>query len=705
MRGLPQLARRKETLQERMDRRNFFKLVGTASGGAVAGACGREGDAIIPLLVPEEQIVPGVEEWRPSVCRQCPAGCGTIVRVMRAERILEIDGEKVRKPIAAVKKIEGNPLDPVSGGRICGRGQAAVQRLYHPDRPRGPKIRNAAGVLEGASWDAALDRAAEALRAASAQQVLYLAAAVSGSRSAAVSSFLEGCGYAPARTAGTFDFEVERAAAQYAFGWNGIPLYEIQDADFVLSIGADFLGGWVSPVLYARRFGHMRRGRESIRGALFHAEARFSQTAWAADRWLPAAPGGEHALALAVGALLLQRHGKDAASLPPALAATLREADIAALCRQSGVRQSWVEEAAGRLASAAAPVVIGGASIVRGNSVAAAAVANALNLILGNVGRAGGVKAPSRPLDTAAVDTGAARPTAVFLDGIADAAVPLRVRALLDAATVIAFQPSAHADVLLPDHDALEAGRVVSPITVPGYALTGGPSFVRPLYDTRASEDVLSAIAKRLGKSAAVPPAPYEEIFAAQDGFADTREFVSYAERQGGWWQERSAEIPAAPDPEGPWGSAAAPGAPAASAYPLTFQAFSSVQYGDGGGADLPWLRQLPDPASSLMFDLPLEIDPDAAAALGVRNGDRLKVISAAGSVEAPAYVNPAAVPGVVSLGLGGTADALALLPPESAEGAGAQIFSCPARVERVGRSDRFLQFTRIDRDEEPARS
>ncbi len=688
-----------------MDRRNFFKLVGTASGGAVAGACGREANEIIPLLVPEEQIVPGIEEWRPSVCRQCPAGCGTIVRVMRAERILEIDGEKVRKPIAAVKKIEGNPLDPVSGGRICGRGQAAVQRLYHPDRPRGPKIRNDAGVLEDASWDAALDRATEALRAASPQQVLYLASAMSGSRSAAVSAFLEGCGYAPARTAGTFDFEVERAAAQYAFGWDGIPLYEIQDADFVLSIGADFLGGWVSPVLYSRRFGHMRRGRESIRGALFHAESRFSQTAWAADRWLPVVPGGEHAFALAIGALLLQRHGKDADSLPPALAETLRQADIAGLCAQSGVRQSWVEETAGRLASAAAPVVIGGASIVRKNSVAATAVTNALNLILGNVGRAGGVKSPSRPLETAAVDTEAVRPKAVFLDGIADTAIPPRVRALLDAATVIAFQSSAHADVLLPDHDALEADRVVSPITAPGYALTGGPSFVRPLYDTRATEEALSAIARRLGRSAAVPPPPYERIFSAQQGFADAGEFASYAERQGGWWEERSEETPALPDLEGPWGPTASPGAMATPEYPLTFQVFSSVQYGDGGGADLPWLRQLPDPASSLMFDLPLEIDPGAAAALGVRNGDRVKASSAFGSLEASAYVNPAAVPGVVSLGLGGAADALALLPPESADGAGAQIFSCAARVERVGRSDRFLQFTRIDREEAPVRS
>lgn len=687
-----------------MDRRNFFKLVGTASGGAAAGACGKQANEIIPLLVPDEQIVPGVEEWRPSVCPQCPAGCGTIVRVMRAERVVEIDGAKARKPIAAIKKIEGNPLDPVSGGRICALGQAAVQRLYHPDRPRGPKIRNGAGVLEDAPWDAALDRAAEVLQAASAEEVLYVSSVASGSRSAAAADFLEGCGYPAAQTPGTFDFEVERAAAQYAFGWNGIPLYEIQDADFVLSIGADFLGGWVSPVFYSRRFGHMRRGREGRRGTLFHAESRCSQTAWAADRWLPVVPRGEHALALAVGALLLQRHGKDAASLPPALAATLQRADAAALCAQSGARRAWVETAAERLASAAAPVVIGGASIVHGNSVAAAAAANALNLILDNVGRAGGVRPPSRSLETTAVDAEAVRPKVVFLDGVAEAALPTRVRALLDGAAVIAFQSSERADVLLPDHDALEADRVVSPAASPGFALTGGPSFVRPLYDTRATEDVLRAIARRLGKSIAVPPPPYERIFAAQEGFADAAEFAAWAERRGGWWEDRSKETPARPDSDGPW-RPASPGGAADSEYPLTFQTFATVRYGDGRGADLPWLQQLPDPASSLMFDLPLEIDPAAAAGLGIRNGDRVAVYSASGAVEAQAYVNPAAVPGVVSLGVGGKADALALPPPQSADGSGAQIFSCAVRVERLGAAERFLQFTRIDREQEPVRS
>lgn len=692
-----------------MDRRNFFKLVGTSSGAAITGACGHQANELIPLLVPEEQLVPGIEEWHPSVCQECSAGCGTIVRVMRAEQTIEIAGETVRKPVAAIKKIEGNPLDPVSGGRICGRGQAAVQRLYHPDRPRGPKIRDAAGVLEDVEWDVALERVASVLKASANDKVLYLSSATSGSRSAAVASFLEACEFNSARTVGLFDFEVERSAAKLAFGWDGIPVYEIQDADFVFSIGADFLGGWVSPVLYSRRFGHMRRGRESIRGSLFHAESRFSQTAWAADRWLPVVPGGETALAIAVGALLVQQHGKDDSSLPPTLAATLRDADIPALCKQSGVQQIRVEESANRLASAAAPVVVGGASIVQKNSLAAVSIANALNILLGNIGRPGGVMAPSRPVDLAAVDSSGAPAKVVFLDGVTDASIPPRVRNLLDAATVITFASSKYADVVLPDHDALESNRVVLPTTAPANVLTGGPSFVRPLYDTRDSEDVLADLAKRLEKPVAARRPAYEGLFDSQDGFDGSTDFVAYAERQGGWWEESSVdgaasvESVAQPNADGPWDVLAAnPSAPAD--YPLTIQVFSTVQFGDGSGADLPWLRQLPDPASSLMFDLPLEIDPGTATSLGVRNGDRVKVTSSTGALEVQVYVNPAAVPGVASLGLGGAADVMSLLPGESADGTGSQVLSCPVRIETLGSGKRFVQFTRVDRNDELVR-
>src|SRR6185295_7620655 len=101
------------------------------------------------------------------VCTECGAGCGTVVRIMEAERTIELKGEQVRQRIAAIKKIEGNPLDPVSGGHLCAMGQAAAQSLYHPDRLRGPMKRagdRGKGQFTAVSWDEAIAAAAESLK-------------------------------------------------------------------------------------------------------------------------------------------------------------------------------------------------------------------------------------------------------------------------------------------------------------------------------------------------------------------------------------------------------------------------------------------------------------------------------------------------------------------------------------------------------------
>ena len=36
------------------------------------------------------------------------------------------------------KKLEGNPDHPVNRGKLCPRGHAGLQVVYHPDRLRGP---------------------------------------------------------------------------------------------------------------------------------------------------------------------------------------------------------------------------------------------------------------------------------------------------------------------------------------------------------------------------------------------------------------------------------------------------------------------------------------------------------------------------------------------------------------------------------------
>src|SRR5213083_576942 len=132
-----------------MNRRDFFKIVATTGAAAATGGCQQATESILPLVVPNEHLVPGVASWFATVCRECPAGCGVIAR-NREGRVV---------------KLEGNPDHPVNHGGLCIRGQAALQGAYHPDRFAGPQRREGS-ALRSVGWDDALKTLTDKLGAA-----------------------------------------------------------------------------------------------------------------------------------------------------------------------------------------------------------------------------------------------------------------------------------------------------------------------------------------------------------------------------------------------------------------------------------------------------------------------------------------------------------------------------------------------------------
>jgi len=83
----------------------------------------------------------------PTHCQMCYSHCAIRVRVERGVAV----------------KIEGDPTNPLTLGRLCARGQAGLMKLYDPHRVRTPLIRTnprkGKGVDPGwraASWDEAL---------------------------------------------------------------------------------------------------------------------------------------------------------------------------------------------------------------------------------------------------------------------------------------------------------------------------------------------------------------------------------------------------------------------------------------------------------------------------------------------------------------------------------------------------------------------
>ena len=55
-----------------MDRRDFIKLTAVTGTSAALASCGNPEHQLI-RFVPDDDIAPGIAEWKPSVC---PVSCG-----------------------------------------------------------------------------------------------------------------------------------------------------------------------------------------------------------------------------------------------------------------------------------------------------------------------------------------------------------------------------------------------------------------------------------------------------------------------------------------------------------------------------------------------------------------------------------------------------------------------------------------------------
>lgn len=85
-----------------------------------------------------------------TACRACIANCGVLAHVKNGR----------------VVKLEGNPVDPMSQGRMCAKGLSGIQALYHPNRNKYPLQRvgeRGGNRWRRISWDQALTTIAEKL--------------------------------------------------------------------------------------------------------------------------------------------------------------------------------------------------------------------------------------------------------------------------------------------------------------------------------------------------------------------------------------------------------------------------------------------------------------------------------------------------------------------------------------------------------------
>src|SRR3972149_2570546 len=136
----------------------------------------------------------------------------------------------------------------MTGGCASG-GRLPPPRLYHPKRIERPVLRNGGGEFQGISWEKALSLVSDALAGsrAAGRKNLYLSGRTTGSFSRLIGTFCRTLEVERLPEFEVFSHSAVEEANGLLFGEREVPHYRIENADFLLTVGADILEPPISP--------------------------------------------------------------------------------------------------------------------------------------------------------------------------------------------------------------------------------------------------------------------------------------------------------------------------------------------------------------------------------------------------------------------------------------------------------------------------
>jgi len=659
-------------MSDGLSRRSFLKLAATAGAAAAIPGCEPAARKIIPYVVPDENVIPGVPTFYATTCTECPAGCGVVARV-REGRVI---------------KLEGNPAEPISGGAICARGQAALQGLYNPDRLGKPHKRRGDGSLEQIEWDEALksfsDHLATAAKAGK-DRIAFIGTSQGPTLDRITKLWLQSWGSSRLAFWERISHEPARVAAEACFGRNDLPVFRLDQAETIISFGADFLETWGSPVEYARQYAEFRTPRMRKHGLGIGKSAyvspRLGATGAKCDEWVAANPGSEGALAMAVLNVVVNEGwiSRDPGIDIGELKSLVAPYDPHTVGEQSGVPVATIRKLGSWFGQADGALALAG-----GDDPETSIAAFILNAVTGNLGRTmlfmegGAAPESSRDEDVRHIvqAIGEGQVDVVVVAGEANPVYSMPptwgARAAIRRAPFIVWlgtvpdDTAEGAHLLIPTHHPLETWRD----TAPRAGIYGlGQPVMQPVFDSRALHDMLLGSA-HLGAGANAQTIPWENASDAVNSAwqdlqtkvasnSDANEFWNQARRQGGFFAEgKATEVrlnPAVLKRKGPPIGAAPQG--------LTLAAFPHVFLYDGRGADKPWLQEIPEPTNQIVWDSWAEMHPSTAAELGIHERykstylfagiDVIEISTPSGPVEMSVHITPLVRPGVIAAPIG----------------------------------------------------
>jgi len=689
-----------------MNRRTFLKIAGMGSLTFAAGCTSEPEKTLYSLVEAPDDMVTGKANWYASTCRECPAGCGILAK-NREGRVV---------------KVEGNPLHPINKGKLCMRGQAALQGIYNPDRIKTPLLK-----VEG-GWRPLSFPAAEAIlkgrlqRAArkGRERIRMMTEVVGESLMGLFSQSLEAWGCGNPLVFEPYAYESLKTANEKVFGVDGLVSYRMEEADFLLCFGADFLETWLSPVMYAEKFKEMHALKQGKKNLFFHVSPYQSLTGGNADLWISCRPGGEAAIALGLlrEALTLGRGNNLPGEVRASIENTASLFTIDKVVQVSGVSPGVYAKLKARLLQCAKPLVLGvGAGGSGVNALQANTAANLLNLVLDpelslfdfdNRPRVEIATRRSEVLDFFSNLEGGLAELLLLnnVNPVFSLSPNHDVKNILENSDlfVVSFsnfmdETTALSDLVLPVALPLETwdeyGGIQNTLSTLQPAM-GNMIASPPLGDTflRATSGERRALKNY--KAYLYERFIEERIIKEEEGWVRAVQRGGIFEwatqqKESSRWKVSDAFVSLLSSIQEPAHSE------------LAIIAVPSIRFFDGRGANRPWLCEVPDPLTKVTWQTAVLMHPATLTQKGLKHEDIVEIKSKWGKVEAPVYETEGVRPGIMAMSIGQGHEGygrfaqgmgvnpMALLPPDLESVSGAPLLMAdPISIRGTGRSMRL---------------
>src|SRR6195952_1916582 len=277
----------KGILDAKTPRRDFLKYLGFSTAAAtLAASCEIPVRNVVPYLQKPDNMVPGVADYYATTF----LSGGDAIPVLAKVR----DG----RPI----KLEGNEMSPVTGGGTTASLQASVLDLYDTARLRYP-VQMVNGVPQEVSGFDAFDKLVSQSMGSDPGPIVLLTATVnSPSTLKVIETFLAKHPGSKHIQYDADSFSGMLLANEASYGRKAIPSFHLDKASVIVSLGADFLGTWLSPVELSRGYvaGRKMTDKKPEMNRHYQFESMMSLTGANADKRYAHNPSETGAVALAL---------------------------------------------------------------------------------------------------------------------------------------------------------------------------------------------------------------------------------------------------------------------------------------------------------------------------------------------------------------------------------------------------------------------